>query len=63
MESIICQRCGHPAGDHCNGGKLHGSLKEVGKMLENPLVTRCATRHCDHPLCSCVELVESEVAS
>jgi hypothetical protein len=55
-----CIRCGHPKSDHCAGGKLHGDLKEAGKMLPHARQTRCVSTHCENPMCSCIEYIESE---
>jgi hypothetical protein len=44
-----CARCAHPEADHCQGGKPHsGWLGKGGLQL-------CASRHCEQPLCSCID--------
>ncbi len=48
---IICARCGHSAGAHCEGRQTHTGWKAHTKPF------RCVSRHCLEPLCSCVDLV------
>lgn len=54
---MICARCEHHDKDHCKGGQVHSSPKEAQAMAGRGS-SICIVRHCLHPLCSCVELVE-----
>ena len=61
-----CARCGCAASDHCRSNIEHSNYKEEARMV--PLdwrrpAAKCKTRHCMVPLCSCVDLVESEAAA
>lgn len=60
-----CERCGHSERQHCKGGELHSDHKEDARMI--PIKWRkntvtCGTRHCEEPLCSCVEFVSAEIS-
>ena len=52
-----CARCGHKDSDHCKGGVSHSEYKEQSRQWKQVRQTVCATRHCDQPLCSCVEFM------
>jgi hypothetical protein len=55
MNEDICAFCGHSQKEHCKGNVAHGDLKEIGKMLTHPKETVCTGRHCNQPLCCCVD--------
>jgi hypothetical protein len=46
-----CEWCHHPDSAHCAGKVFHTGWKnnEPGHV--------CVGRHCNYPLCSCVELI------
>ena len=53
-----CNRCGHPLKAHCKGGVNHGNYKEDARMIPmeyRSATSPCKTKHCNEPLCSCVE--------
>jgi hypothetical protein len=61
MSDPICKRCEHPLSEHCKGGVRHADHKEEARMV--PLKYRkgtvtCISRHCENPLCSCVDFIE-----
>lgn len=49
-----CERCGHAVAAHCKGNQKHAPWR-TGR---SEMLT-CSTRHCEEPLCSCVDLVEA----
>ena len=59
MSDPLCLRCEHPLSEHCSGGKKHESPKEDMWAAQYRIRTLvCSTRHCDQPLCSCVEFIQ-----
>lgn len=56
-----CERCDHPEADHCKGGKTHQEWKESQRQWVVTRFTVCVSRHCDQPVCSCVDFVAPEV--
>jgi hypothetical protein len=57
-----CVFCGHPEEAHCKGGVKHVSRKNDGGNAVGVTVT-CQTRHCENPLCCCVEFVEPVIGA
>jgi hypothetical protein len=53
-----CGFCGCPDSGHCKGGTSHFHGKG-----EFNAVTVCITRHCNSPLCCCVEFVAPKETS
>jgi hypothetical protein len=48
--------CTHADQDHCVGHIVHYSAKTGNLMMGNHAKSiRCKGRHCEHPLCSCIE--------
>lgn len=61
-----CLRCTHKAERHCPGGVVHANHKEEARMMSvasRRAASKCATRHCLEPLCSCVDLIAGEPES
>jgi hypothetical protein len=54
---MTCARCTHALADHCKGSVSHSDMKDQRPGWP-ARQTVCATRHCLHPLCSCVDFVE-----
>ena len=54
-----CSRCGHPLSDHCKGNIQHDHHTDVARMVSSEYrrFTLCSARHCDQPLCSCIEFM------
>ena len=51
-----CARCGHSEKDHCKGNERHGWWTDVKKQTGiQPRIHLCKTRHCNQPLCSCID--------
>lgn len=42
-------------------GTQHSGYKDQARMVKNPEMTTCATRHCLEPLCDCVDFNEAAV--
>jgi len=56
---LICAHCQHKLKDHCPSGVRHAAWKDEARMVRDPRVHTCTTRHCTQPLCSCVDFVEA----
>jgi hypothetical protein len=56
-----CRRCDHALSDHCKGQVSHGYHKEdMWPAEQRTRTVICHTRHCNLPICSCVDFVEQE---
>jgi len=57
-----CRRCDHPPSDHCKGNVPHGYHKEdMWPADQRTRTTVCHTRHCNMPICSCIDFIEQEI--
>jgi len=59
----LCTRCDHPLSQHCRGEQQHTDHKEDSRMIPprwRKGTLTCHTRHCDNPLCSCVDFKETK---
>jgi hypothetical protein len=50
--------CTHAESGHCKGGQRHAYHKDEARMMRQPQVHVCASRHCLEPLCDCVDYRE-----
>ena len=54
----ICAGCVHLLSEHCKGHVEHGDHKEEARMVRDRKKTvTCQTRHCNEPLCCCLEFL------
>lgn len=54
-----CGRCEHLLSRHCKGNVQHGYHKEdMWPADRRKCTVTCKTRHCENPLCSCIDFVD-----
>lgn len=49
--------CDHAEKDHCKGGVAHSYYKDTMRMAKNPRSHTCVSRHCEQPLCDCLDYI------
>jgi hypothetical protein len=55
---LPCAFCNHPEKMHCKGKQPHTTYKDQARMNSRAEKFYCPTRHCESPICCCVDYQE-----